>query len=231
METLLVVNADDFGLSRGVNRGIVEAHQRGVVTSASLMVDAPLCREAVAMSSDCPNLGLGLHFVATDERGPLFDLDDATLLHAQLLAQVEKFVDAVGAHPTHIDSHHHVHGRKPVAHVFREFAAEHHLPLRKHAPARYWGFYAQWAGGVSEPAHVSVEMLQAILSQLPPGAHEIGCHPGYVSDDVESAYLGEREWELTTLTDPRVRQTVRDCDIVLMNYRELVRRLDGVAAT
>ena len=43
---VLIVNADDFGLSAGVNRGIVEAHERGIVTSASLMVRRPAAREA-----------------------------------------------------------------------------------------------------------------------------------------------------------------------------------------
>ena len=46
MEKLLVINADDFGLSRGINRGIVESHERGVVTSTSLMIDAPQCDAA-----------------------------------------------------------------------------------------------------------------------------------------------------------------------------------------
>src|SRR5919201_1887636 len=57
----LIVNADDFGQSAGVNRGIIEAHERGIVTSASLMVRWPAATEAAAYARDHPELSLGLH--------------------------------------------------------------------------------------------------------------------------------------------------------------------------
>ena len=57
----LIVNADDFGLSAGVNRGVIEAHERGIVTSASLMVRPPAAAEAAADARAYPELSLGLH--------------------------------------------------------------------------------------------------------------------------------------------------------------------------
>jgi predicted glycoside hydrolase/deacetylase ChbG (UPF0249 family) len=57
----LIVNADDFGLSEGVNRGIIEAHEQGIVTSASLMVHKPSAISAAAYSREHLRLGLGLH--------------------------------------------------------------------------------------------------------------------------------------------------------------------------
>ena len=57
----LIVNADDFGLSAGVNRGIVEAYDNGIVTSASLMVHKPAAAQAAALARSRPSLGLGLH--------------------------------------------------------------------------------------------------------------------------------------------------------------------------
>ncbi len=62
MKRFLIFNADDFGASTGVNRGILECHTRGVVTSASLMVTGRAAREAVAMSRDHPGLSVGLHW-------------------------------------------------------------------------------------------------------------------------------------------------------------------------
>ncbi|MBI3874558.1 MAG: ChbG/HpnK family deacetylase [Verrucomicrobia bacterium] len=53
MKRFLIVNADDFGLSAGVNRGIIEAHERGIVTSASLMVCQPAAADAVTDMSRC----------------------------------------------------------------------------------------------------------------------------------------------------------------------------------
>src|SRR2546428_10933647 len=56
----LIVTGDDFGISRGINRGIVEAHRSGGVTSTSLMVDRPACAEAAALAPGGPALSLGL---------------------------------------------------------------------------------------------------------------------------------------------------------------------------
>ena len=57
----LIVNADDLGLSSGVNQGILQAHEQGIVTSASLMVRHQAAPEAVAAAREHPRLGLGLH--------------------------------------------------------------------------------------------------------------------------------------------------------------------------
>src|SRR5207249_7492687 len=57
----LIVNADDFGLSPGVNRGIIKAHDQGIVTSASLMVRMPAAAEAAAYAREHPSLSVGLH--------------------------------------------------------------------------------------------------------------------------------------------------------------------------
>src|SRR4051812_35977187 len=64
----LVVTADDFGISRGVNRGIVEAHRNGLVTSASLMPNLPSAEDALTRATTCPDLGLGLHLTLTAGR-------------------------------------------------------------------------------------------------------------------------------------------------------------------
>src|SRR4029450_4885099 len=57
----LIVNADDFGADDGTTRGIIEAHERGIVTSTSLMVDMPGARAAVGVAREHPRRGLGLH--------------------------------------------------------------------------------------------------------------------------------------------------------------------------
>ncbi|MBZ5628348.1 MAG: ChbG/HpnK family deacetylase [Acidobacteriia bacterium] len=57
----LIINADDFGLTRGVNRAIVEAHERGVVTSATLMASGSEFDEAVALARRLPRLSVGCH--------------------------------------------------------------------------------------------------------------------------------------------------------------------------
>ena len=61
MSRAAIVNADDFGQSAGINRGIVEAHERGIVTSASLMVRWPAASAAAAYARAHPRLSVGLH--------------------------------------------------------------------------------------------------------------------------------------------------------------------------
>jgi chitin disaccharide deacetylase len=73
----VIFNADDFGASIGVNRGILECHTRGVLTSASLMVTGRAAKEAVSMSRDNPGLSVGLHWDVWGEDEREFDLQDA----------------------------------------------------------------------------------------------------------------------------------------------------------
>jgi chitin disaccharide deacetylase len=57
----LIVNADDFGLSRGINRGIIQSHEYGIVTSASLFANGPAFDDALEKITTCPKLGVGVH--------------------------------------------------------------------------------------------------------------------------------------------------------------------------
>ena len=61
----LIVNADDYGMTKGVNLGIIEAHKNGIVTSTTLMVTMPEVEHGLALSKDYPNLGIGLHLNCT----------------------------------------------------------------------------------------------------------------------------------------------------------------------
>src|SRR6266852_9048387 len=62
----LIVNADDFGFTAGVNRAIVEAHSCGVVTSSTLMANGPAFADAAQLSKTVPKLSVGCHVVLTD---------------------------------------------------------------------------------------------------------------------------------------------------------------------
>src|SRR6266498_2001762 len=96
----LIVNADDFGQSPGVNRGIVEAHEQGIVTSASMMVRWPAAAEAAAYGGEHPELSLGLHFdlgewaYRNETWVPLYQvvaLDDTAAITDEIARQVAAF--------------------------------------------------------------------------------------------------------------------------------------------
>jgi predicted glycoside hydrolase/deacetylase ChbG (UPF0249 family) len=212
----LIVNADDLGYSDGVNRGIFEAHERGIVTSASLMVDGPASAEAAELARAAPRLSVGLHAVL-DRRGKL--LVPPAECERELERQLDRFEELVGRRPTHVDSHHFVHRRRELAPAFAAFAERHALPLRD-VTVRHCGlFYGRW-GGASHTEQVGVESLLAILAQLEEGDTELGCHPGY-ADGLRSSYTAERERELATLTSPVVVRAVAELGIELIRWEDM----------
>ena len=95
MTQYLIINADDFGYTQGVNRAIAEAHRHGTVTSTSFMVDAPGAAEAAELARQHPALGVGLHFVGTHDGQPLFDLDDPSAAEQH---HVDSFRATAGIH-------------------------------------------------------------------------------------------------------------------------------------
>src|SRR6516165_6561029 len=222
MAKYLIFNADDFGASAGVNRGIVECHVNGVLTSTSLMVTGRALREAAAISRDHPGLAVGLHWDVWGEDEREFDIDNVTAVRDEFRRQLDEFERVIGKLPTHVDSHQHAHREEHLMPVFRELVAPLGVPLRADGQVNFvGGFYAQWEWKVTNLEHVSVGFLQQLLRQeVPVGWTEISCHPGFVSTDFTSVYLQEREAEVRTLTDPRIRETIRALGIQLRSYAE-----------
>jgi predicted glycoside hydrolase/deacetylase ChbG (UPF0249 family) len=218
----LIVNADDFGLSPGVNEGIIEAHAHGIVTSTSLMVDAPGAEEASRLARACPGLGLGLHFVEPDDA----NLDDPAQAARAFDAQLDRFRSLTGAEPTHVDSHHHVHAEDGRMATFSHLVAPLGLPLRHDGRIPYiGGFYAQWEPGATELRYVSREFLvDLVRTEALEGFTELGCHPARITGDFSSSYLREREVELRTLTEPGLRAELEALGTRLVNYRDWARR-------
>jgi chitin disaccharide deacetylase len=218
MARSLIVNADDFGLSSGVNRGIIEAHERGIVTSTSLMVDAPAAEEAARLAHERPSLGVGLHFVEPDHA----DLDDPDQASSAFGGQLERFRSLVCVDPTHIDSHHHVHAKESRMATFSRLVAPLGLPVRHDGRIRYiGGFYAQSGSGVSELRYVSRQCLvELVRTEALEGFTELACHPARITGDFSSSYLLEREVELRTLTEPGLRDELEELGARLVNYRD-----------
>jgi len=216
----LIVNADDFGASRGVNRGIIDCHRRGVLTSTSLMVTGRALDEAIALSRDNPKLAIGLHFDVWGEDEREFDTRDIPATHDEFRRQLDRFLEVMGRLPTHIDSHRHCHREDHLFDHFRQWVAPLGLPLRGACAVRFvGGFYAQWEWQVTNLEHVSVAFLEQMLrNEVHAGFTEFSCHPGYVSDDYQAVYLSEREAEVATLTDPRIRAVIDELGLKLISY-------------
>jgi hopanoid biosynthesis associated protein HpnK len=145
-----IINGDDFGFSHGVNRGIIQAHESGVLTSTSLMVTGDAFAEAVTLAQAYPNLAVGLHLVLVngkavlppeeiphlvDSKGnfpfsPLktgllyqFNQEARTELRREIRAQLEKFRQT-GLKLAHVDGHLHLHSHPIVMQIIVELAEE-----------------------------------------------------------------------------------------------------------
>ena len=135
----LIFNADDFGFTRDVNEGIVEAHRNGVLTATTLMANGDAFEHAVALARETPSLDVGVHLVMVQGQSvaspgrampaTLRDLARALMrrelaVYDEAAAQVRRIIDA-GIEPSHIDTHKHTHLFPPVldavARVAREF--------------------------------------------------------------------------------------------------------------
>src|SRR6058998_2710061 len=133
----LIVTGDDFGITSGINRGILQAHREGILTSTSLMVDRPACEEAATLARTCAALSVGLHL----ELNP----DDAERIPAELERQLTRFHELVGAAPTHADSHHDVHYDPRILGHVLAWSARTRVPVRGCSIARHFPtFYGQW---------------------------------------------------------------------------------------
>ena len=246
----LIVNADDFGRTHGINTGVLEAHRLGIVTSATAMVTYPAIREAAALSRDAPGLGIGLHLALTggesalprnavptlvDSRGkqPVrpegLGAPRPSELAAEIDAQFQRFVETFGRKPTHLDSHHHSHRRPDVFEAVCALARREGLPVRNAggAMAAELSLHGIRAGDHFEEgffdAGVSVGHLVAIVDGLKEGTTELMCHPAH--EDAEllatSSYAAARVRELAALCDPRVRIAIDRAGVRLVSFSDL----------
>jgi hypothetical protein len=245
----LIVNADDFGRASGVNRGIVAAHNYGIVTSTTLMTNLPWAAAAVQSATATPELALGLHLsfcygppLGADVGSLLGadgrlnrDLDQlrerATLAHIEreARAQLARFVELTGRAPTHLDAHLHAHTWPRFQDVVVALACEERLPVRPASPELA---AALWDAAVRTPDHfindffapgsMTLASMLDVLRRLPPGVSELMCHPGYDDDALsDSSFRTQREAEIAILCAAEVRQALAEHDVTLMTYADL----------
>jgi chitin disaccharide deacetylase len=222
----VIINADDFGQSRGVNLGVVQAYEQGILTNASLMVRWPAAGDAAAYARNHPTLGVGLHLdlgewtLRAGEWAALYevvDVSDSRAVATEVMWQLERFEHLLNRPPAQIDSHQHVHLREPVRSIVREAAERQGIAVRDLSLAYCGSFYGQDKRGVTYPERISVSKFIEILEGLTAKVTEIGCHPAAV-DDLDTLYRAERIIELRTLCDPRVRKAIDDLGIGLISF-------------
>jgi predicted glycoside hydrolase/deacetylase ChbG (UPF0249 family) len=245
----LIVNADDFGLTGGVSRGILEAHRSGVVTSTTVIVNRPIdptLVEALLTS----RLGVGLHLNLTlgrplsdprrvpslvDPEGAFFRdprqvasrarPDEARI---ELGTQIDAFRRLIGRFPTHLDTHHHVGMEPPMLDLVLDFAVAIKVPVRSQddrvravARRRKLRTPDHFIGDAGPEPYWTAERALDHLGSLPAGVTEAMTHPGHYDQDLAGSRYGrQRDAEFLGLTDPRVRAMIEREGIRLAHFGE-----------
>jgi chitin disaccharide deacetylase len=243
----LIVNADDFGLTGGVSRGILEAHRRGIVTSTTVIVNRAIDPTLIEQL-EASELGVGLHLNLTlgaplsdprrvaslvDDHGRF--IRDARELAArarkdeariELGTQIDAFRRLLGRFPTHLDSHHHVGRHEPILELVLDFAKAIKVPLRAQdaevrAAARGLGRRTpdHFVGESGPEPYWTAERVLEQIAALAGGVTEFMTHPGYYDDELAySRYGRQRDTELAGLTDSRVRELIEREGIHLAHF-------------
>ncbi|OLQ88704.1 hypothetical protein BIY22_20975 [Vibrio panuliri] len=241
----VIFNADDFGLTEGVNNGVAAAFRHGVVRSTTFMVDMPGEKHAVKLAASMPDLKIGLHLRFTagkpltngrtivDEHGLFpaipkfwqkhdFDPDE---IYAEVVAQVEHYL-ALGLTLSHIDGHHHAHTHPQIAPVVMRVAKHYGVPLRgiglvndQESTARYQ-FTEKFYDDKTTVKDAVALMLEY---QKECDVLEVMCHPAQVDAQLRamSSYLAPREQELQTLTSEEFISFLVERDIQVTDYSAL----------
>jgi chitin disaccharide deacetylase len=183
MAAVLVLNADDFGLTEGHNRAVVDAYHTGTLTSASLLANGAAFDEAVMLARQCPTLGIGVHLTLIEGHPVAAQVDE--LLTAQGMlpfsnqpytrallkgklpvkairrefeAQIESVLDH-GIQPTHLDGHRYIHLLPGITEIVIDLAQKYHIDVIRclHRPADLL---------VSRPRRMISLMIVMALSRL-----------------------------------------------------------------
>lgn len=247
----LIINADDLGLTPGCNQGIVRAMTQGVVSDTTLMINTAYAPAAVELLKAHGIRRAGLHLNLTygapvlpaavvpslvdadglfhrkiAQAAPGFSPGDVAV---ELKAQAEQFL-ATGLDLTHLDSHHHAHSYPEVIDTVIALALELGVPLR-HTGAAVRQRIA--AAGVLTTDHFSPDFydegvsganLRKLITAHRDGVLEIMCHPAADDDDLVfaiSSYTARRADELAILTEPALRDFLKDNNIELISFADL----------
>lgn len=240
----LIVNADDFGMTEGNTMATILAHETGILTSTTMMVNMPFAPLAAKLASRHPKLGVGVHLTLsvgrplvdgaksyTDENGnfrrpksyedgkPHADLEE---LYAEWKAQIEKFIQLTGHKPTHMDSHHHVHLCPWHMEVTKRLSQEYNLPVRLEEFEEDYPYPHAYLirGFYNESASKEYFSDGNTYGLLEHEIAEVMCHPALLDQRLldMSSYAIPRARELEVLRSSEVKNWIEQNDIELVNF-------------
>jgi predicted glycoside hydrolase/deacetylase ChbG (UPF0249 family) len=225
----LLVNADDFGYSRGVNYGIVDAYKYGIVNSTTMLVNMPGTEHAMAIASENPDLKVGVHLTLTCGKAMAsnvpslikadgsfrmtkdfedFDQVEIEDVEKEWEKQIEHFLH-FGLTPSHFDSHHHIHARPRLLPVVKRLSKKYNLPVRNVFTGSDTDFKVLTDVFLNDffAENTRSDYFDGLENRVLDGRTvEVMCHPAYIDDALlnGSSYNLDRAKELKILTNTRL---------------------------
>ncbi|WP_055666969.1 chitin disaccharide deacetylase [Desnuesiella massiliensis] len=246
----LIINADDFGLTKGISLGILDSMEKGIVTETTAMPNGLYFEEAIREAKNRGIYNIGVHLTLTwgkpilpveqvsslvDDKGNFIRLGKAHSyeyeeVKRELNAQMEKFL-STGLNPTHIDGHHHFFAfEKEILDIVIDIAKEYELPLRC-ASAEHKKYYSIREVKTTEAfssdfyaSNVSYDYLVDLISKYRDvDSFEIMTHPAYVDEEVLSisSYNSFREKEFHILTSSEIKDFINRSEVQLIGFKDL----------
>ncbi|MBI4115846.1 MAG: ChbG/HpnK family deacetylase [Candidatus Omnitrophica bacterium] len=241
----LIVNADDLNLTRGVTRSILQAHDEGIVTSTTALVNLPLEIETIRKVKKRNNLGVGIHLNVTlgspvsrsarvpsliKEEGKFKRPADYLKKMPQLRevvheyeAQIELFQKHFGRKPDHFDTHHHLHDHPLFFQAVSHLASRWKVPVRRCQLVKDLKTTDYLFGNLSAQDYWRKESFLSIAANLPIGTSEIGCHPGFCDSELRkiSSMQDVRLEEFKLFSDRKLRKVLADFGIELIRFSDI----------
>lgn len=242
----LIANADDYGLSAGVNYGIIDAYQNGIVRSTTMMVAMPGEENAVELAEANPGLKIGIHLyltagkplsenasTLTDDDGNFLKQDrfwgnmdlDPVEIEAEFRAQIDRFL-SLGLELSHLDSHHHCYGHPLAAPIAKKLAEELNVPYRTVDSKEItdlgeftYRFSDEFYGEVSE--EMLLEIVDKDIAERGQNSIlELMCHPAFIDPELHkaSSYCLQRVKETEILNSSRLRAALEERGVELATY-------------
>jgi predicted glycoside hydrolase/deacetylase ChbG (UPF0249 family) len=241
----LIINADDLGISPEVNRGIFIAYEKGVVTDSSLLMKGFYAQQAVEMIKKTLSFPVGIHIdldpllgwespgIEQLPRRQLLEImkdpDFIKQVKKEIDNQLTAFLDA-GLIPSHIDTHHHVHGFPQIFEPLVEAMDRYGIKAIRFSRKGYsllgredislTPAQAQWMEDtlhekkILHPHHLIDPLVPFSLKEIPTGVSELMVHPSMGGDTWR-----QRDFEM--LMDPLFLSTVKDQGIQLIGFAGL----------
>lgn len=243
--TKIIINADDFGLSKGVNFGIVESHLNGVLSSTTMMVTMPAAEHATRLMKFVPNLGVGLHLnislgqpltkgkTIVDSENQLIkpqNLGDKKYaveeVYQEFKAQYKRFIELTGQKPSHFDTHLFSSDKIEAVRVAAtRLANEEKLPLRNIETDSFKRVEFITFRKYGDP--VGLDYLFNRHQDFSNYDYiEIMSHPSFMDHYIleNSSYNMERLKEMEILTSPELKRILLKNNNEIITYNEVPRK-------